>query len=70
MSEEVVPPEQAQLARMTWILKQGSEACGLTLSVPGMQRLALSMHKVMLDNRMFFETQQHVEDKLAEMERT
>ena len=63
-----VTPEEAQLARMSWILRQGALAAGVTFSVPGIQRLAMSMHKCMLDNGIYLEYQSHIDDALAALE--
>jgi hypothetical protein len=53
---------------MSWILRQGALAAGVTFSVPGIQRLAMSMHKVMLDNGIYLEYQSHIDDTLAALE--
>lgn len=63
-----ITPQQAQLARLSWVLKQGALEAGVTFSVPGIQRLAMSMHKVMLDNDLHLIWHASLEDALKALE--
>lgn len=64
-----ITPEEAQLARIAWVLTQGAKAAGIPMNDQTAQRLAMSMHKCMLDNGIYLEYQSHIDDAVAAMER-
>jgi len=63
-----ITPEEAQLARTAWILTQGAKAAGIPLNDQTAQRLAMSCHKVMLDNGIYLEYRSHIDDAVAALE--
>lgn len=63
-----ITPEEAQLARVAWVIHQGAKAAGIDVSNQTAQRLAMSCHRVMLDNGIYFEYQSHIDDAVAAME--
>lgn len=69
MSDNVVTPEQAQLARVTWILMNGTKAAGLSASITTLQEMAQAISKFMTDEGIFFDYQQRVDDAAAALER-
>lgn len=66
---ETVTPQQAQLARVAWVLKGGADAAGVIVSASTMQKLALAMNQFMQDEGIFFDYQRRVDEAAAAMER-
>lgn len=64
-----VTASEAQLARVSWVLQGGVKAAGLPVSEATMQRLAMSIHKFMLDEGIFFDYQHRVDREAAAIEK-
>lgn len=63
-----ITPQEAQLARVAYVLQNGARNAGVAVSEQTMQRLALSVHKFMLDEGIFFDYQARVDREAAAME--
>jgi hypothetical protein len=63
-----VTASEAQLARVAWVLKGGADAAGVAVSQQTMQRLAMSIHKFMLEEGIYFDYQARVDREAAAME--
>jgi len=64
-----VTASEAQLARVSWVLQGGAKAAGVAVSEATMQRLAMSIHKFMESEGIFFDYQRRVDEEAAAMER-
>lgn len=65
---ETVTPQQAQLARVAYVVTNGAKNAGVAVSEATMQRLAMSIHKFMLEEGIFFDYQARVDREAAAME--
>jgi hypothetical protein len=60
---------EAQLARVAWVVKNGANNAGVAVSEATMQRLAMSIHKFMLEEGIFFDYQARVDREAAAIEK-
>jgi hypothetical protein len=64
-----VTAQEAQLARVSWVLQGGAKAAGVAVSEATLQRLAMSIHKFMLEEGIFFDYQARVDREAAAIEK-
>jgi hypothetical protein len=64
-----VTASEAQLARVSWVLQCGAKAAGVAVNEATMQRLAMSIHKFMLEEGIFFDYQARVDREAAAIEK-
>lgn len=64
-----VTTREAQLARVSWVLKGGVELAGVQVSAQTMQKLCISISDFMDSEGMFFDYQRRVDEAAAEIER-
>lgn len=60
---------EAQLARLAYILKEGAAAASITLSMPGIQRLAMSMQNIMEANQLHLMWQAEIDAQAEAIEK-
>lgn len=64
-----VTDREAQLARVSWVLKGGAEAGGAQISALTMHQLAMGVYQFMQEEGMFFDYQRRVDEAAAAIEK-
>jgi hypothetical protein len=64
-----VTAEQAQLARVAWVLRGGIKASGVQVTEATMRKLESAIQQFMADEGIFFDYQRRVDEEAAAIEK-